>query len=74
MLASVARTFFPAVAAAAPTLTHAATAGLTVALFLIGAGLSATTLRSVGWRALALAVALWLFVAATSLLVVTRIG
>jgi len=50
ILASVARSFVPGLAAIAPALGHLATTGLTLTLFLIGAGLSAKTLRTVGWR------------------------
>ena len=45
LLASMGRSYVPGVAAAAPTLSHMATVGLTLTLFLIGAGLSAKTLR-----------------------------
>jgi uncharacterized integral membrane protein (TIGR00698 family) len=50
LLASVARSFVPGMAGIAPTLGHVATTGLTLTLFLIGAGLSAKTLHAVGWR------------------------
>lgn len=73
LLASVARSSAPAVAAAAPVLARAATVGLTLTLFLIGAGLSAQTLRSVGWRPLLQGVLLWLFITVASLLVIMRL-
>jgi uncharacterized integral membrane protein (TIGR00698 family) len=41
--------------------------GLTVTLFLIGTGISRTTLKEVGWRPLAQGVFLWILVAITSL-------
>ena len=41
--------------------------GLTVTLFLIGTGISRSTLREVGWRPLAQGVLLWLLVGLTSL-------
>ena len=41
--------------------------GLTATLFLIGSGISRTTLRHVGWRPLALGILLWMVVALTSL-------
>lgn len=44
--------------------------GMTLALFLIGAGLSRRTLAAVGWRAMALALTLWLVIGAASLAVV----
>lgn len=43
---------------------------MSLALFLIGTGLSRATLRAVGWRALVLAAALWVIIGAGSLLVV----
>ena len=73
VLASVARTFLPPVAALAPTVTRGATEGLTVTLFLIGAGLSRPMLRSVGWKPLAQGVLLWLSISAGSLWVVLRL-
>ena len=73
VLASVARSFLPPVAALAPTITRGATMGLTVTLFLIGAGLSRGMLRSVGWRPLAQGVLLWLSISAGSLWVVLRL-
>lgn len=41
--------------------------GLTVTLFLIGTGISRSTLRDVGWRPLAQGVLLWIFVGASTL-------
>ncbi len=69
-LASVARSFLPGVAAASPLISHVATAGLTLTLFLIGAGISQKTLRVVGWQPLAQGMALWLAMSAGSLLVI----
>ena len=67
LLASVLRSYVPGVAAAAPALSHAATVGLTLTLFLVGAGLSTRTLRQVGWRPLLQGVLLWVFISAASL-------
>ena len=72
LLASVLRSSIPGVATAAPALSHLATVGLTLTLFLIGAGLSARTLRSVGWRPLLQGVLLWVFISAASLGVIMR--
>ena len=72
LLASVLRSYVPGVAAAAPALSHAATVGLTLTLFLIGAGLSARTLRQVGWRPLLQGVLLWVFISVASLGIVMR--
>lgn len=68
--ASALRTLAPAVAEAAPTIHAGAKAGMTLALFLIGAGVSRAALASVGWRALALGVLLWAFISAAALAVV----
>lgn len=73
LLASVARTLLPPVAALSPALTHLATVGLTVTLFLIGTGLSRETLRRVGWKPMAQGVALWLVISAGSLWAVLRL-
>lgn len=73
LLASVARTLLPPLAAFAPTLTHLATVGLTLTLFLIGTGLSRETLRRVGWKPMAQGVALWLVISAGSLWAVMRL-
>ena len=72
-LASVARTLWPDVAALAPILTHLATMGLALTLFLIGAGLSRETLRQVGPRPMAQGILLWLAVSGGSLWVVLRV-
>jgi uncharacterized integral membrane protein (TIGR00698 family) len=72
VLASLARSAFPPVATIAPTLSVIAKAGLTLTLFLIGAGLSRTTLAAVGWRALLLGIALWMVISAGTLGIVMR--
>ena len=72
LLASVLRSYVLGVATAAPILSHAATVGLTLTLFLIGAGLSAKTLRSVGWRPLLQGVLLWVFISVASLGIIMR--
>ena len=73
LLASVARSFVPGVAGAAPILSHVATVGLTLTLFLIGAGLSKKILQAVGWKPMAQGVLLWLAISAGSLLVILRV-
>jgi uncharacterized integral membrane protein (TIGR00698 family) len=70
LLASAARSFVPSVAGASPTISHFATVGLTLTLFLIGAGISQKTLRVVGWKPMAQGIVLWLAVSAGSLLVI----
>ncbi len=70
LMASLCRSFVPGVAAAAPMLSRAAMAGLTLTLFLIGSGLSLATLKSVGWRAMAQGAGLWAFISIFSLVVI----
>jgi len=67
LLASLARTLIVPLAAAGPLLSRVAVAGLTMTLFLIGAGLSRETLRSVGVRPLVQAMLLWLAIGAGAL-------
>jgi uncharacterized integral membrane protein (TIGR00698 family) len=73
LLASLARTLIPAVAAAAPAITATAEHALTLTLFLIGAGLARRTLRSVGVRPLLLGVILWVVISLGSLIVIERL-
>ena len=70
LLASIARSFVPGVAALSPLISHAATVGLTLTLFLIGAGISQQTLRAVGWKPMAQGIALWIAISAGSLVVI----
>jgi uncharacterized membrane protein YadS len=74
ILAGLARTFIPAVGKVAGPLTHAATIGFTVTLFLVGAQLSRKTLRSVGLPAMCLGVGLWLLIGGGSLWAAMRLG
>lgn len=59
ILAMVCNTYFPPVTYFAPYFVSVAKAGLTVTLFLIGAGLSKTVLKSVGMLPLLHGVILW---------------
>jgi uncharacterized integral membrane protein (TIGR00698 family) len=70
LLASVARSFVPGVAGAAPALSHVAVTALTLTLFLIGGGLDRDTLAAVGWKALLQGTLLWVFISAASLAVI----
>jgi uncharacterized integral membrane protein (TIGR00698 family) len=67
LVASVVRTYVAAPAVVWETLVHLARIGLTVTLFLIGAGLSRRALASVGVRPLVLGVLLWIVISAVSL-------
>jgi uncharacterized integral membrane protein (TIGR00698 family) len=73
LAASVARSLMPAVAEAAPTIEIVAKRVLTVALLLIGMGMSRKAIASVGWRALVLAVVLWVTISVVALVVVWRV-
>ena len=72
LLASVARTLLPGIAVLAPALSHLATVGLTLTLFLIGTGLTRAMLKAVGWQPLAQGVILWLAISGGSLWVILR--
>lgn len=67
LAASAVRTFVPEVADHEKTIGVVAGHGFQLALFLIGAGLSVKALKTVGWRALVQAAALWVIVSAVSL-------
>ena len=73
LLASIARTYVPAVTAQADMLRHTATIGLTLTLFLIGAALNRKTVASVGPTAFAQGIILWAFIGGLSLLAVRRL-
>lgn len=67
VLAMVANTYIPAMAIISPLVIIIAKAGLTLTLFLIGAGLSRKVLTSVGFKPLAQGVALWVLISASAL-------
>jgi uncharacterized integral membrane protein (TIGR00698 family) len=62
VLASLVRTYAPPVADLAPQIKLLAVSGFSLSLFLIGAGISLKTLRTVGPRPLIQGFALWLFI------------
>jgi len=70
LAASALRTFVPRVGEYSDTIKLAAGIGFQVALFLVGAGLSRKAIKSVGPRALGLAVLLWVFISVVALVVV----
>ena len=70
LLASVARTFIPQIVDWAPLIAHISEAGLTLTLFLIGAGLSQRMLKAVGWKPMLQGVVLWVFISTTSLAII----
>jgi uncharacterized integral membrane protein (TIGR00698 family) len=69
-LAAVANTYVPLFASAYPVLSRLGRVGLTVTLYLIGTGLSMSTLKQVGTLPLIQGVLLWAAVAITSLLAI----
>jgi uncharacterized integral membrane protein (TIGR00698 family) len=68
--AALLRSAWPALAEFAPRLTWLAKRGMSVALFLIGSGLSLAALRAVGPRPLLLGASLWLIVSVLALFAV----
>lgn len=73
VLASAAVTAFPAFGPVYAGLAALAKKGLTLTLFLIGAGLSRQTLKKVGVRPIVQGVALWVFISLGSLLLLRQI-
>ena len=69
-LAAMANTYLPAGHFAYPALNRLGKIGLTVTLFLIGTGISKSTLREVGVRPLLQGILLWVIVAVSSLLLI----
>ena len=67
VLAMIANTFIPAVSKISPYIIVLAKAGLTLTLFLIGAGLSRRVLASVGFKPLFQGLVLWIAISATAL-------
>ena len=70
VLASLVRTYTPAIADFAPNIKMIASIGLACALYLIGAGITRETLKKVGIRPLIQGVALWLFISIAAFFVV----
>jgi uncharacterized integral membrane protein (TIGR00698 family) len=72
LLASVVRTLFPGQSTLFAGLVAVARTGLTVTLFLIGAGLSRQALKAVGVKPLLQGILLWIIVSLTTLWVVLQ--
>jgi uncharacterized integral membrane protein (TIGR00698 family) len=73
IIAMIIGTYVPFIAPAIPYLTMAAKSGLTLTLFLIGAGSSYKMLKSVGYKPLLQGVLLWVFISLTALWAVENI-
>jgi uncharacterized integral membrane protein (TIGR00698 family) len=74
ILAMVANTYIPAVSIVGPYLIIIAKAGLTLTLFLIGAGLSRKILASVGFKPLLQGVVLWVAISVSALYAVMHLA
>ncbi|MDB5197465.1 MAG: putative sulfate exporter family transporter [Flaviaesturariibacter sp.] len=67
IVAMLINTYVPATAVIAPYLVGAAKSGLTLTLFLIGAGLSRKTLKEVGFRSITQGLILWIVISISAL-------
>ncbi|RFZ84207.1 putative sulfate exporter family transporter [Mucilaginibacter terrenus] len=67
IIAMIANTYIPAVKIISPYLMVVAKTGLTLTLFLIGAGLSRKILAAVGFKPLIQGIALWVLISTTAL-------
>jgi len=74
ILAMIANTYIPAVSIISPYIILIAKAGLTLTLFLIGAGLSRQVLVSVGFKPLLQGLVLWIAISATALYAVMHLA
>lgn len=73
VVAMVLNTYVPFIQAHSTTLFNISKIGLSVTLFLIGAGLSMAEIKAVGWRPLVLGVLLWIFISVLSFIAITRL-
>lgn len=73
-LASVVRTYAPALQSSCDHLSQLGRQGMTATLFVIGTGFSGSALKRVGVRPLMLGVILWVVVASASLIAIVRLG
>lgn len=73
VLAMIINTFIPVVQTVSPAIVMIAKRGLTLTLFLIGAGLSKEALRNIGIKPLLQGILLWCFISVISLLVILNV-
>jgi uncharacterized integral membrane protein (TIGR00698 family) len=66
-IAALLNTYLPRFSGISGSLSHLGKLGLTATLFLIGSGISRSTLKEVGWRPLLQGILLWIVVAVSSL-------
>jgi uncharacterized integral membrane protein (TIGR00698 family) len=74
ILVMVANTYLPFVKVISPAMTSIAKAGLTLTLFLIGAGLSRKVLASVGVKPLIQGIVLWIIISSAALYAVLHLA
>ncbi|TDP03031.1 YeiH family protein [Flavobacterium sp. 245] len=74
VLAMLLNSYIPSVSVFAPHIVSLAKIGLTITLFLIGATLNVSTLKSVGVKPLLQGVFLWVFIASLSLVAIIYLG
>jgi uncharacterized membrane protein YadS len=74
ILAMIVNTYIPAISIMSPYVIKIAKAGLTLTLFLIGAGLSRTVLSSVGFKPLLQGVLLWIGISTAALYAVIHLA
>lgn len=74
VLAMAANTYIPVIDQVGPYLVQIGKTGLTITLFLIGAGLSDDAIKATGIKPLIQGILLWLFIASTSLYLVWRLA
>lgn len=70
IIAMIVNTFVPHIETISPTIVYIAKRGLTLTLFLIGAGLTKEALKSIGIKPLLQGVILWIFISISSLVVI----
>lgn len=73
VLAMIINTFIPAIQTVSPAIVMIAKRGLTLTLFLIGAGLSKEALKKIGIKPLLQGIILWAFISILSLLVILNL-
>jgi len=74
VLAMIANTYIPVISVVSPYIILIAKAGLTLTLFLIGAGLSRQVLVSVGFKPLLQGLVLWIAISTTALFAVMHLA
>ncbi|MBP1618399.1 MAG: putative sulfate exporter family transporter [Bacteroidetes bacterium] len=73
VVAMLVNTYFPAISTISSSVVFLSKRGLTLTLFLIGAGLSQSTLKNIGLRPFLQGIILWILISCVSLLVVINL-